>query len=467
MADIDSSAFSRVCPSCGRRVPRKVPVCRCGADIGESQAQAPDAPPRGATAPPVSSTSVGRPALAAIALAAVFGAIWLNRPAPAPPPTERAPAVAPSPDRGPDGAPEAPGPALPADAPDRAAAPAPVDAAPLPAALPAVPAAIPSLEDVISRIMPAVVLIETPGGRGSGFFVSADTLLTNVHVVGRNSSVTVRRMGGATALARVAAVSPDFDLAVLKIANPDAGQAVIALGSAMDARVGQDVIAIGSALGTLQNTVTRGIVSALRQSGSAMLVQTDAAVNPGNSGGPLLDRTGIAIGVTTMGYSGRQGLNFAVAADHARALLEGRSTPSPSATSRSDDLRTLSPAVPSEAEQVRNAGTKTLEQSLAQLARQAQVLDDYWARFRDACYEGRVAAAGLDHEWFALFDNRAMQGAVAPGCGATFADVKKRAADMGAAVIAADEAARQSGVYPGVRREIRRKYRLDYPGWER
>ena len=221
--------------------------------------------------------------------------------------------------------------------------------------------------------MPAVVLVETSSGRGSGFFVSADTLITNVHVVGSNSSVTIRRMGGATAPARVAAASPEFDIAVLKISSPEAGQAVISLGSALNARVGQDVIAIGSALGTLQNTVTRGIVSALRQSGSATLIQTDAAINPGNSGGPLLDRAGVAIGITTMGYSGRQGLNFAVAADHAMALLEGRSVP---AGGGRQSRRRLAGAF---ADRAVGGGTgahrrdkRVLEQTLAELARQGQ-----------------------------------------------------------------------------------------------
>ena len=65
---------------------------------------------------------------------------------------------------------------------------------------------------------------------------------------------------------------------------------------------GQEIIVIGSALGTLQNSVSRGIVSGLRASGGATLVQTDAAANPGNSGGPMLDRNGTVIGITTMGY---------------------------------------------------------------------------------------------------------------------------------------------------------------------
>ena len=462
MPDTESSGFSRVCPVCGRRVPWKVALCRCGAEIGADQNPLESLTPAAQPAP----SSISSPAvLIVVALVTVaLGAFWMKRPGPSPAPRAEAPAPVGTIDQRSDATLLAPVPALPADTPD----PAPVRdvAVAVSPPLPAVPN-LPSLEDVVSRVMPAVVLVETSSGRGSGFFVAADTLITNVHVVGANSSVTIRRMGGATSPARVAASSPEFDIAVLKISSPEAGQAVISLGSALNARVGQDVIAIGSALGTLQNTVTRGIISALRQSGSATLIQTDAAVNPGNSGGPLLDRAGAAIGITTMGYSGRQGLNFAVAAEHAKALLEGRSVPVAAPANRGDDLRTLSPTVPSEAEQVRTAGAQALEQALGQLARQGQVMDDYWARFRKACYEGRVVAAGLDHEWFALFDDRAMQGAVAQGCGPTFADVRKRATDLRDAVIAADEAARRAGIYPGVRRDTRRKYRLDYPGFDR
>ncbi len=466
MPDTESSEFSRACPLCGRRVPRKVAVCRCGAKIGDDLN--PLETPAPAAEPAPAPSSISSPAArVVVALALIgLGAFWLSRPGPEPAPRAAVPVAVPAADQHAESTRSAPAAALP----DVASEPLPVPNAagpvltPLP--LPA-PANLPLLEDVVSRIMPAVVLVETSSGRGSGFFVSPDTLITNVHVVGSNTSVTIRRMGGVTAPARVAAASPEFDIAVLKVSGAEAGQAVISLGSAATARVGQDVIAIGSALGTLQNTVTRGIVSGLRQSGSATLIQTDAAVNPGNSGGPLLDRAGVAIGVTTMGYSGRQGLNFAVAADHAVALLEGRSAPAAVATNHGDDLRALSPAVPSEAERVRTAATSALEQTLTQLARQGQVMDDYWARFRQACYEGRVVSAGLAHEWFALFDDRAMQGVVAPGCGAAFADVRKRATDLRDAVIASDEAARQAGIYPGVRRDARRKYGLDYPGAER
>ena len=386
----------------------------------------------------------------------------MNGPGPSPAPRAAVPAPVRTADQEADSTRLTPALALPAVTPD----PAPVanGAVAVSPQLPAPPNP-PSLEDVVSRIMPAVVLVETSSGRGSGFFVSADTLITNVHVVGSNSSVTIRRMGGATAPARVAAAAPEFDIAVLKISSPEAGQAVISLGSALNARVGQDVIAIGSALGTLQNTVTRGIVSALRQSGSATLIQTDAAVNPGNSGGPLLDRAGVAIGITTMGYSGRQGLNFAVAADHAVALLEGRSAP---AGSGRQPRRRFAGALAGRAVGGGAGAHRRDKRPRADTRRAGAPGPGSWMTtgrdFARRATRAASSAAGLDHEWFALFDDRAMQGAVAPGCGPAFADVRKRAADLRDAVIAADEAARQAGIYPGVRRDARRKYRLDYPG---
>ncbi len=355
-------------------------------------------------------------------------------------------------------APAAPAPvpeAVPAFALERPAAPQP--SAPEP----------PSLEEVVGRAVDAVVLIETAEGRGSAFFVAADTLLTNVHVVGQHSTVTVRRARGGVTSARVAATAPAFDLAVLKVAAPDPDQAVLKLGSALNARVGQDVIAIGSALGTLQSTVTRGIVSALRQSGSAMLVQTDAAVNPGNSGGPLLDRRGTVIGITTMGYVERQGLNFAVAADHARPLLDGAPaaallprTMMPSAASDG-----LSPAIASDSERARAAGTAAYDAVIQRLSAEATALDDHWLRFHTACRQG--ASDGGSHPWFAALGTRETQGSTAPGCAEWLSDIRQRAAAIERAVIDADEAARRADVYPGVRRETRRKYRLDYEGWDR
>jgi S1-C subfamily serine protease len=335
----------------------------------------------------------------------------------------------------------------------------------MPASTPIAPEST-TLEDLVSRVSPAVVTIEAGSSRGSGFFVAPDTILTNVHVVTSATSVTIRRPDGAAITARVESQSASYDIAVLKLPGPVANQAIIRMGSAAGARVGQEVIAIGTPLGFLQNTVSRGIVSALREVDGATMIQTDAAINPGNSGGPLLDRTGTAIGIIKSGYNGRNGLSFAVAIDHARTVLDGRPAPAPNVAAATSQYQALSPAVASPADQRRNDGAKIFEETLAQLGRRADLLDDRWRNFRKSCYEGRITGA-FDREWFALWEPRAMQGAVSPGCSAYFGEIRQVAFAIRDAVIAADEAARRADVYPGARRDALHHYRLDYAGWGR
>ena len=318
----------------------------------------------------------------------------------------------------------------------------------------------PPLEDVVSRVSAAVVLVENGGSRGTAFFVTPDTLLTNVHVVRGAVSVTIRRNDGTTTTARVEREATDYDVAVLQVSNPLPAQPTIRLISALNARPGAEVIAIGSALGMLQNTVTRGIVSAVRRSGNAILIQTDAAVNPGNSGGPLLDRNGNAIGITTMGFTERQGLSFAVAIDHAQALLAGRSLPATDpVASSAGNFVVLSPAQMSEHDEARVKGQKQLDAALLQLARVADSLDEYWQQFRATCYGGAVAG-GYDREWLAVLSPRGLAGSVAPGCEASLARLKQQAAAIRDAVVSSDERARQADVLPGVRRQLLEKYRF-------
>lgn len=321
-----------------------------------------------------------------------------------------------------------------------------------------------TLEDLVSNVSPAVVTVEAGPGRGSGFFVAPDTILTNVHVVTTNTSVTVRRPDGSTDIARVAAQSPQFDIAVLKLSNPAADQPIVKMGSIVGARVGQEVIAIGTPLGILQNTVSRGIISALRNVEGAMTIQTDAPINPGNSGGPLFDRAGFVIGIIKSGYSGSDGLSFAVAIDHARTVLGGRTVPS--VVIKLSPSQTLSPPGTSPTDQRRQEGAKAFEQTLAQLAGRADALEDQWRTFRNTCYEGRVAGS-FDREWFALWDQRAMQGAVSPGCSAFFDRIRQTAFAIRDGVAAAEETARRADVYPGTRRDALRRHRLDYAGWGR
>ncbi len=324
------------------------------------------------------------------------------------------------------------------------------------------------LEDLIIRSLPAVVRVETREGLGTGFFIAPDTILTNVHVVGGNVSVTIRRMGGATQAARVETTAPELDIAIVRIANPSPDQATLVMGSATRARAGQEVIALGSPLG-LQNTVTRGIVSAVRQVGPLTLVQTDAAINPGNSGGPLLDRSGQVIGITSLGMQSSlaQGLSFAIAIEHAQALLAGTRPAGATGTPLSTLNQAMTNTRPtSEAEQSREQASQVYERAVAVQARRADQLDDRWRSFVRGCYEGRVVGA-FDRPWFALWDSRAMQGAVSPGCTGSFDDIRRVADNIRDTIVALEEAARQADVYPGTRRDILRRHRLDYVGWTR
>jgi S1-C subfamily serine protease len=427
-----------------------------------------------------------------VLVAGAIGIYWMNRPPPEPPAAARgagglassAPAATiaattaetPPAEPAPSGN-TSPPPGAAADAPGPtalervlAAAAASRRAEGPPAATDA-PAAAPdsaSLEDVISRAMPALVRVETSGGFGSGFFITPDTMLTNVHVVGSNSTVTIRRPDGTTMTARVDITAPELDIAVIRISHADPNQPTLPMGSGVQARAGQEVIALGTPLG-LQNTVTRGIVSAVREVGGLTLVQTDAAINPGNSGGPLLDRAGRVIGITTLSMrsSVAQGLSFAIAIEHAQALLAGKRSPAQTGT----PLSTLNEAMsgrrtPADPDAARDRSTKTYEQIIATLARRADALDERWRSFKRSCYEARVVGV-FDREWFAVWDPRAMQGAVSPGCGPAFGDMRRAADDIRDAVLAASEAARQADVYPGTRRDVLRRSRLDYAGWDR
>lgn len=467
-----SQGFSRPCPSCGRRVPRTVAVCRCGAAVPVVEAL-PDAPAQGAGVSPANL------AVGALLLATVVGTgYWSLSPAPAPAAATAAPAV-PGGGRNPDRSRPAP-PAAAAGqelSPERRAWEAELARAEAPPpgtpAAPAAPvSAVPesaSLEDVVSRVMPAVVLVETSSGRGSGFFVRPDTIITNVHVVKDDAFVKLRRIDGSTVSARVELKSPAFDIAVLKVSAPAADQVVITMGSADSLRPGQEVITIGSALGTLQNSVTRGIVSGVRRSGDATLVQTDAAASPGNSGGPLLDRQGTAIGITTMGYRGQQGLNFAVAIDHARAIIEGRVTSPAARPLAMNELNTLSPALPSESERARDEGQRAFLARMTQAGRAADALDSEWRRFRQACYRGDMAAGSYSHEWFIMLTPRAVTAAQSGGgsCTTFLAAFQTEASRVGTEMRRALEDARRAGVLPGVVRDALRTNRLEFDGWDR
>jgi S1-C subfamily serine protease len=321
-----------------------------------------------------------------------------------------------------------------------------------------------ALEDLVTRVAPAVVMIQTTGGRGSGFFISPDTIVTNVHVVGSDPTVAIRRSDGTSATARVQTLSTAFDIAVLKLPAGASDQRVVPLGTSAAIRIGEEVIAIGTPLGFLQNSVSRGIVSGLREVGGATLVQTDAAVNPGNSGGPLLDRDGAVIGIIKSGFVGSNGLSFAVAVDQVRGVLDGHLGPSQDV--EATPYEPIAPAVSAPSDQQRTVVARQYEDAIAQVARQADALDAEWKSVVASCYQGRIAGA-FDRQWFAVFEPAAMQGVVSPSCAPYFDEVRRAADSIRRAVLSIDEKARSADIYPGTRRDVLRKYRLDYTGWTR
>ncbi|MDB5909004.1 MAG: peptidase [Massilia sp.] len=254
-----------------------------------------------------------------------------------------------------------------------AAAPAAVVAAPAPLAPAAAPVsmALPDFTQIVSRMGPAVVNIRVMGstktalggraqrgmpqmdeddpffeffrrfqgpqnprgqrdtpvfGAGSGFIVSPDgVILTNAHVVRDASEVTVKLQDRREYRARVLGSDPKTDVAVLKIDAKNLP--VVPIGKSSDLKVGEWVLAIGSPFG-LDSTVTAGVVSAKGRSlddSNVPFIQTDVAVNPGNSGGPLINTRGEVVGINSQIYSqtgGYQGLSFAIPIDVAYRIKD-------------------------------------------------------------------------------------------------------------------------------------------------
>lgn len=458
-----SPAAAWTCPACGRRVPPRVDVCRCGAHAPAFPADRPtEAPPSSSHASPS-----GTVWLAAITLlVAVVTFIWRGTVGIAPAPTPGPAVAAPDTSADPPAAAVASPPTI---APGAVPTPTPVVAitpTPVPTPATAISAATASLEDVIARSLVAVVMVETPTSRGTGFFVAPDVVITNDHVVGHESVVTLRLHDGATRPARVERTATDVDLAVLRVAGGQA-PAVLTLGAAESARVGQEVLAIGSALG-LQSTVTRGIVSAKRRSGAVALIQTDAAINPGNSGGPLLDRDGIVLGVTTLKAGGSaEGVGFAIAAEHVRAVIDGRTTTAAvaaSVTTASPGASAL-PPVGATTDDARATNLAALERDIKTLAEQAAQIDAQWERFAPIC-RPRSTRDG-DRAWFSLATAPPVLDGGDANCGRWLGDLTRAAATFTEAMRSVGEATRRAGLLPGDLRSLRRQYRLDWVGFDR
>jgi len=198
---------------------------------------------------------------------------------------------------------------------------------------------------VASLVKPSVVTITSSGttgfspfsvpstGVGSGFIVNADGLiLTNNHVITGATTLTVVLDDGRSMAATVVATDPAHDLALVKVSGT--GLTPVTLGDSSSVQVGQLAIAIGSPLGTFTDSVTQGIVSGVNRTITVTdpatrtqerltgLIQTDAAINRGNSGGPLLDASGAVIGIITASSSNAQDMGFAVPINQAKPMIE-------------------------------------------------------------------------------------------------------------------------------------------------
>jgi len=333
-----------------------------------------------------------------------------------------------------------------------------------PVSTPSMPRSL-SMEEIISGAEPAVALIDAGSARGTGFFIGPDTLLTNVHVIQGRSSVTVRLSNGTTLSARVERQLPNVDMALLRTDRPHPQRAALELGSIEGVRAGQEVIAIGAPFG-LQSTATRGIVSAVRSADGVVLIQTDAAINPGNSGGPLLDRAGRVIGINTLKLGGSaQSLGFAIAINHAQALISGR--PDAAVSSPSAAPRLSMPTGPSDSDAQRMSGEADYERNVASIAGHADELDRAWQNFERNCLVNAFNSGDAQRAWFAVRDQKPTFKTVDVWCMNNLDDLANNVREVGRVMGLTSEQARRSGVYPGVLRDVRRKYRMDWSGWDR
>ena len=213
--------------------------------------------------------------------------------------------------------------------------------------------------DAVETAGPAVVRVELGQGSGSGVIFTPDGFaLTNNHVVERGGPVTVTLPDGRTASAMVIGTDADTDLAVIRVNGSSLPWAQF--GDSRRLRAGQVVVAIGNPYG-FHHSVTTGVVSALGRSLRSRslrliedVIQTDAALNPGNSGGPLVTTSGEVIGINTAVLAGAQGLCFAIASNTARFVasrlirdgairrsfvgIVGQHTPIPRALARANQL---------------------------------------------------------------------------------------------------------------------------------
>ena len=475
MAVSSFSTLSRVCPGCGRRVQPPAMTCRCGKSVDGVSLTAP--PPRVPIAPPPDTTRRDTAIKIGIAVAGVIVAAYMivqsRSTSPAAPVAARksAPAVtaaapprtAPSPVAATPAARststtdiELPAPPPPVPAVDAARALEAATDLPLPSAMP--------LENIIEHAMPGVVMVQTEKTTGSGFLIRPDLVVTNAHVTAGYLFVTVTSQTGVKMQGRVAQFSDDYDIALIMVGRFSPTDAQLPLGVSSALRLGQGIVALGWAQSLEQHTVTRGVVTGLRQVGTRPMIQTDAAPHPGDSGGPVLDRSGQVVGITTIRIDGASSSGgLAVPIDDVKPFIE-RIAGSVLTLPRSGSSAIVPRAPDSDLQ--RSTGLQRYTSDVASIASRADTLDAAWSRYRVLCKVTDVPA-DQTREWFGLYDPASPLHRAPDACPTLLHDLQRQADAIRAGMLAAGEMARHADVYPGSRRDIRKRYRLDFPDWDR
>jgi S1-C subfamily serine protease len=189
-----------------------------------------------------------------------------------------------------------------------------------------------SVADIAEKVGRATVVVKAKTSTdsvsvGSGLVVDpSGIVVTNLHVVAGATRIQIRfPSGDEYDVTSVGGIDETRDVAILKI--PGFDLPVVTLGNSNKVKAGHRIVVIGTALGFLENTVTTGIISGIRQLEGYRLFQMDAAVSPGNSGGPVANDQGQVIGVTVAKLSRGESLNFAVPINYARGLLQVKLAP--------------------------------------------------------------------------------------------------------------------------------------------